>query len=218
MAVPILTIPESAFDPSQYVSARQKNNLITFLLKLVRGSSALLVLMYLVGLFGIKPLMETTVLQKLDFLEKCRGNLRDLYLNIIGKVNYIPIVTVNKNNGCRKLYADAICQTDELVQPTESEETQSTLGMNKVTSKLQSLLDSLNNCKTLLTTDMPHYRVVDYTLKDFRQKTDMLYFNQRNFFSGPTTQNGKKQAQKNMAQEVKTDIRGIKGLYMSGLA
>lgn len=217
MSVPILTIPETAFDPTRYVAVRSQNNLVKYLLRLVRASSVFLIIAYLVGTFAVRPLMEATILQKLDFLENCRGKLRDLYLNAIGRVNYIPIVAINKNDGSGKLYADAVCQTDKSSLKQEEDETDSALGMRSVATGLTQLSEALRQCAGFKTSQLPHYRVVDYCLKDFRQKTDMLYFNQRNLFSG-STDNKTKQPAKNMSQEVKVEIRAIKGLYMSGLA
>lgn len=216
MSVPILTIPETAFDPRRYVTARTQNNLLKFLVKLLRGSSLFLVLAYLVGIFGLRPLMETTISQKLDFLQNCRGQLRDLYLNVIGRVKHIPIVAIHKEGASGKLYADAICQTDETTQKHDVV-TDDALGMDSVGTGLHRLSEALERCAGFQTGQLPHYRVVEYCLKDFRQKIDLLYFNQRTLFSG-ATDNGTKQASKNMSQEVKTEIRGVKGLYMSGFA
>lgn len=219
MSVPILTIPEAAFDPSRYVAVRTQNNLVKYLLRLVRMSSFFLVLTYLVGTFAVKPLMESTILQKLDFLENCRGKLRDLYLNVIGRVNYIPIVAIHKKDVKGKLFADAVCQTEESVLKEKEDQSDEALGMNFVSSGLDRLSESLNKCTGFHTAQIPHFRVVDYCLKDFRQKTDMLYFNQRTLFSGPlvSSEAKTKVAAKNMSQEVKTEIRTIKGLYMSGM-
>lgn len=218
MSVPILTIPESAFDPSKYVAIRTQNNLVKYLLRLVRVSSVFLVLAYLVGTFGVRPLLETTILQRLDFLENCRGKLRDLYLNVIGRVNYIPIVAIHKKDGSGKLCADAVCQTEDSVLGEAEDSTDSALGMNSVLCGLSQLSESLSKCTGFKTSHLPHFRVVDYCLKDFRQKTDMLYFNQRTLFSGPTHGLESKKDAKNTSQEVKTEIRTIKGLYMSGMA
>lgn len=213
MSVPILTIPESAFDPNAYTAGRrQQTKLIRYLLSLTRGSAGLLVLAYLVGLFGIKPLMELATSQRLDFLEACRGKLRDLYLNVIGRVNYIPIVAINKNDGSGKRYADAVCQTEDL---NAKEPQPEALGLEAVQAKLTKLSDVLRQCDSYESTKLPHYKVMDFLLKDFRQKTDMVYFNQRELFDKKKEANSKEKA-KNLAQEVKTNIRLIKGMYMSG--
>lgn len=214
MVVPILTIPESAFDPTAYTIGRKRQSkLIRYILTLTRGSAGLLILAYLVGLFALKPLMEITTSQRLDFLETCRAKLRDLYLNIIGRVDYIPIVAINRNDGSGKLYADAVCQTEDL-QTQQEDLAIEALNLGAVHEKMSKLSDTLKQCVSYLTSGMPHYKVVDFLLKDLRQKTDMVYFNQRELFDVKETQG--KTKSRNLAQEVKTSIRGIKGMYMSG--
>lgn len=217
MAVPILTIPEGAFDPSAYTSSphsynRRKSRIIQYLLKLTHGSATALIIAYVIGLFVLKPLMELMASRRLEILEKSRGKLRDLYLNIIGRVNYIPIVAISKNDGSGKLYADAVCQTDD-----SKEDESGSLGMDEVLQKLRKLGASLKECQSYQVSEMPHYKVVDFALKDLQQKTDMTFFNQRELFSGKVT-TGTKTRQRNLAQEVRNEIRGIKGMYMSGQA
>lgn len=213
MAVPILTIPEGAFDPSAYSASphnKKKSQLLQYLLRLTNGSATLLVLAYIIGLFALKPLLELTATRRLDFLEKCRGKLRDLYLNAIGRVNYIPIVAINKHDGSGKLYADAICQTDDL----KDDQDIGSLGQDAILTKLQKLSALIEKCLGFLVKDMDHYRVIDFALKDLQQKTDLTIFNQRELFSGNST--GPKTTKKNLALDVKNEIRGIKGMYMSG--
>lgn len=214
MAVPILTIPEAAFDPAAYTLAqRRQSGLVKYLLTLTRGSATFLVLVYVIGLFALRPLMETTALQRLDFLEAARGKLRDLYLNVINRVNYIPIVAINKKNGSGKLYADSVCQTEDL-QQKEDEQKEEKLGLGGIHGKLTKLHQVLKQCDSFQTSELPHYKVVDFQLKDFRQKTDMVYFNQRELFEAP--KEGKEKKSRNLAQEVKTNIRSVKGMFMSG--
>lgn len=214
MAVPILTIPEAAFDPAAYTLAqRRQSRLVKYLLTLTRGSAVFLVLAYVVGLFALKPLMESTALQRLDFLEAARGKLRDLYLNVINRVNYIPIVAINKKDGSGKLYADSVCQTEDL-QQKEDEQKEEKLGLGGIHGKLTKLHQVLKQCDSFLTSELPHYKVVNFQLKDFRQKTDMVYFNQRELFEAP--KEGKEKKSRNLAQEVKTNIRSVKGMFMSG--
>lgn len=220
MAVPVLTIPESAFDPSAYTpGSRKQSQLLRYLLSLTRGSAGLLILAYVVGLFAFKPLMELTVTQRLDFLEACRGKLRDLYLNLIGRVSYIPIVAINRNDGSGKLYADSVCQTQDL-HKQQQEQTLEVLGLGAVHLKLSKLSLALKQCHSYLVSEMPHYKVVDFLLKDFRQKTDMVYFNHRELFLAKDESKGAKGSKspngRNLAQEIKTSIRSTKGMYMSG--
>lgn len=212
MSVPILTIPETAFDPSAYTGVRRQSNLVRYLLTLTRGSAGLLILAYLVGLFAIKPLLELTTIQRLDVLAACRGRLRDLYLNVIGRVNYIPIVAINKNDGTGKRYADAICQTNDL---SAKEPESGALGLESVHEKISKLAEVLKQCNGFLVAQMPHYRVADFLVKDFKQKTDMVYFNQRELFEEPKDPRSKEKS-KNLALEVKNNIRRIKGMFMSG--
>lgn len=215
MAVPILTIPESAYDPASYnPGIRPKSQLLQYLLRLTHGSASLLVLGYLVGYFILKPLMELTTNQRLDYLEACRGKLRDLYLNVVNRVNYIPIVAINKNDGSGKLYADSVCQTEDLKKP-QDEEGQETLGLQSVHARLTKLADTLKQCHSYQASEIPHYKVVDFLLKDFQQKTDMVYFNQRELFEVEGEKNSKEGA-RNLARDVKNNIRSIKGMYMSG--
>lgn len=213
MSVPILTIPETAFEASAYTSGHRRNShLLRFLLRLTNGSAAALVVAYIVGLLALRPLMERTVLQRLDFLETCRGKLRDLYLNAIGRVNYIPIVAINRGDGSGKLYADAVCQTDDA--PKEGADGEQDLAMAPVVTKLQKVLERLAECVSFQVAEFPHYKVLDFGLKDLRQKTDLVFFDQRKIFSGTLTA----PRPPNMAQEVKNEIRSIKGMYMSGKA
>lgn len=171
-----------------------------------------MILAYLVGLIAIKPLLELTTSQRLDFLEACRGKLRDLYLNVIGRVSYIPIVAINKNDGSGKRYADAICQTDDL---NAKEPTPEALGLEAVREKLSKLSAVLSQCDSYLTAQMPHYKVVDFLIKDFRQKTDMVLFNQQEIFEEAKKPHSKEKS-KNLAVEAKNNIRRIKGMFMSG--
>ena len=108
MSVPILTIPESSFDPASYnnlntanitKSQNQNHNhkFLLYIIKLTRRSSIGLILFYILGLFIIKPLMELNVTRRKDYLDYIRGKLRDFYLKSITKVQYIPIVAIKIN-------------------------------------------------------------------------------------------------------------------------
>lgn len=203
MSVPRLTIPEAAFDASRYRS-RPNAELVLFLLRLSRGTAAALVLFYIAGYFAIGPAMDLTASRRLDFLEACRTKLRGLFLLLISKVEYVPIVTRAAGG---KYYADAICQTD-------FEEKRSDLGMGAVHAKLQQLRQLLDECQSFNITEMTHYTAVNFTLKDLQQNIDTKYFSQREMFAGKG--GSTKGRPRNLAQEVKMDIRGIKGMYMSG--
>lgn len=159
--------------------------------------------------------MATVTLQRLDFLEECRSKLRDLYLNTISRVKVIPIVGFDKPQGSGKVYVDAICQTDDLSAKTELSDPIDSLGQDAILDKLNVLNDGLKRISAYLSRNVPHYNVVNFTIKDLCQKTDLVYFNQRELFSSPATA---KRKTANVANDVKTNIRGIKGMFMSGKA
>lgn len=210
MSVPVLTIPESAFDASSYVSRRSRSHLLRFLLTLTRLSALALILSYITGHLLIKPLMEKTTEQRLELLETYRTKLRDLYITVMGKVQYIPAIGFDKN-GSGKVYADAVCQTTGAAPEQKSSE--DFLAQDAVHEKLQLLLSALARCSGYLVHEMQHHSVIDHALKDLRQKTDMVYFDQHKLFNGTDGDQ-----RDNMAQSVKRSIRSIKGMYMSGQA
>ncbi|CAK7891509.1 hypothetical protein CAAN1_01S05512 [[Candida] anglica] len=213
--VPILTIPETAFDPSGFHSNNaRRSRLLGFLIKLTNGSAILLTLIYLIGIFGLKPLLELTANRRLEVLELFRAKLRDCYLNLIGKVSYIPIVAINKNDGSGKLYADAITQTIDL-NGNDNDEENDKLSQNKLANKLNQLSEKLNQCTSYSVSEIPHYKTIRYCVKEFQNKADMIYFNNREFFTVDTEGiNGKRK--KNLTLEMKNEIRSIKGMYISG--
>lgn len=217
MSIARITIPESAFDPSSYnlqSNGRRKAGTLQFLLRLTRGSAVALIVAYVGGILAIRPLMATATLQRLDFLESCREKLRDLYLNSITRVKTIPIVAFERSSSSPgKIYVDSICQTDDLSAALEAEHPTDCLGQDMVADKLSLLRDSLSRVSAYLSRNIPYYNVVDFTIKDLRQKSDLVYFNQHELFASPATAR-KKTA--NVALDVKNNIRGIKGMFMSG--
>lgn len=220
MSVPRITIPESAFDPSSYnLSSRRRRNAGTllFILQLTRGSALAVFLAYFIGILALRPLMATVALQRLDYLEECRSKLRDLYLNVITRVKVIPIVGFDKKLGAhtKKVYVDAICQTDDLSEEAEKIDPVDTLGQTAVANKLSALSDSLRRVSAYLSANVPHYNSVNFTIKDLRQKADLVLFNQSELFAAPP---GAPRKTKNVSEDVKTSIRSIKGLFMSGKA
>ncbi|KAK6882545.1 hypothetical protein K6H10_000760 [Candida tropicalis] len=217
MSVPTLTIPESAFDSSMYSGnpARSKSQLLMYLLKLTNRSSFALVIIYLVGYFAIKPLMETNISRRLEYLDAVRGKLRDFYLKAITKVSHIPIVAIKRNG---KLYAD------EIVQTNESKEESDKLSQDKLCKSLHKLSILLNEgIKSYSTTQLANYKSINYAIKDFQNKSDLVYFNQSELFvldsniKSPVV-SGATMRKKDIAVETKNEIRSIKGLYMSGQA
>lgn len=161
--------------------------------------------------------MATVTLQRLDYLEECRGKLRDLYLSFISRVKVIPIVGFDKQSGLgpKKVYVDAICQTDDLNQEAEKFDPVNCLGQEAVAEKLSTLNDSLRRISAYLSTNVPHYNSVNFTIKDLKQKADLVLFKQSELFAAPADAARKT---KNVSEDVKTSIRSIKGLFMSGKA
>lgn len=217
MSVPILTIPESAFDPTLYGgnTVRSKSQLLIYLVKLTNRSSFAMVLIYLIGYFAIRPLMETNISRRLEYLDTVRGKLRDFYLKAITKVLYIPIVAIKRNG---KFYADEIVQTNESKQENDK------LVQDKLCNSLQKLSILLNEgVKSYSATELSHYKSINYAIKDFQNKSDLVYFNQAELFvldnniRSPVV-SGATMRKKDIAVETKNEIRSIKGLYMSGQA
>lgn len=231
MSVPILTIPEGAYDLSSYTSTplqynRRRSRLLAYLIKLTHGSAIALVLVYIIGLFVLKPLLETKTERHYEFLEFFRGKLRDCYLNLVGRVSYIPIVALNKNG---KMYADAIIQTDDsFKRPEDASETSDKLNQTLLLKKLRKLNKILSECTSFQVSEIPHYKITNFSIKDFQNKADIVYFNSNELFSvdTPVTTTNKStkvdpanaHRKKNLSTEIKNDIRSIKGLYMSGQA
>ncbi|EGW32886.1 uncharacterized protein SPAPADRAFT_60228 [Spathaspora passalidarum NRRL Y-27907] len=231
-AVPVLTIPESSYDPSLYSlqTRRGKSQILIYLIKLTHGSAFTLALAYIIGLLVIKPLLETKASRRLELLESARVGLRDFYLKLIGKVSHIPIVAIRKP-GDSKFYSDAVVQThdshvDKTRVRTDREKWEELIENDKLAQgrlheKLKKLSTTLNDeCRTYSSLDMDHYKSANYAIKDFQNKADLVYFNSTELFmqeSAPTDTN-KSLRKKNSAVEARNEIRSIKGLYMSGQA
>ncbi|ODV82245.1 uncharacterized protein CANTADRAFT_24843 [Suhomyces tanzawaensis NRRL Y-17324] len=226
--IPLLTIPEAAYDPSSYSkrsSRGGKSQLVAYLIKLTNGSAIGLTVAYIIGLLILKPLLETTASRRLEVLEMFRGRLRDCYLNLVGRVSYIPIVGINKNNGDGKLYADAIVQTDDsyidrtrikTAQDKEEElEHSDKLKLGRLVTKITKLSEALARCHAYLTTEISHYRTTNYALKEFQNRSDLVYFNSSELFSDVKSEDTKTR-KRNIAVDTKNEIRQIKGLFMSG--
>ncbi|PVH16089.1 uncharacterized protein CXQ87_003953 [Candidozyma duobushaemuli] len=220
MSIPIVTIPEAAFDAAGLagVVARRRSRLFQYFLKLTNGSAALLILAYIIGIFGIRPLLETRAFRRLDLLESARSKLRDLYLNVIGRVEHIPIVALHRP-GTKKLYAEAVCQTSDSQASDDTElKNIRTLGSEKLYQKLGVLNAGLKQCTSFSIGELPSYRSVDSSIKQFQQKTDNAFFSHRDMFFRDVLQADGTSKEKNLASEAKGEIRGIKGLFMSGQA
>ncbi|ABN66132.2 predicted protein [Scheffersomyces stipitis CBS 6054] len=226
--IPILTIPEGAYNPNAYTlsPASRQSRIVVYLIKLTHGSAVALVLAYAVGFFVLKPLLETNAVRRLELLELFRGKLRDCYLNLIGRVSYIPIVAKKKNND-GKLYADAVIQTDDSfldknrhrnkAEEEEEELAKDKLYQNRMVKKLNKLSEKLNECIPYSTEKLSYYKSTNFSIKDFQNKADLKYFNYSEFISTEIPAEGDKPARKkNIAVETQNEIRSIKGLYMSG--
>ena len=230
MSVPILTIPESSFDPASYnnlKNSKSKSQILLYIIKLTQRSSIGLILFYLIGLLIIKPLMELNVTRRKDFLDYIRGKLRDFYLKSITKVQYIPIVAIkNKQNG--KLYSDAIIQTEnnQLSNNNSNNNNNSCngdrLGQNELYKKLTKLSILLTEgIRSYSTSELSNYKSINYSIKDLQNKSDLVYFNQNDLFvldNIVTVTSGTTMKKKDLAVETRNEIRSIKGLYMSGQA
>lgn len=241
MSVPILTIPESSFDPASYnnlntaniTKSKSQSQILLYIIKLTRRSSIGLILFYILGLFIIKPLMELNVTRRKDYLDYIRGKLRDFYLKSITKVQYIPIVAI-KNKQTGKLYSDAIIQTDNnnnnnklSTNSTGDDDSDDRLGQNQLYKKLTKLslllTEGIRNYSTI---ELSNYKSINYSIKDLQNKSDLVYFNQNDLFvmdngggggvSSIMTTSGNTMKKKDLAVEIKNEIRSIKGLYMSG--
>lgn len=227
MSVPILTIPEGAYDLSSYTSTplqynRRKSRLLGYLINLTHGSAITLVVLYIIGLFVLKPLLETKTERHYEFLEYFRGKLRDCYLNLVGRVSYIPIVAINKNG---KLYADAIVQTDDSYKRAGDAEEADKLSQTQLLKKFKKLNKTLGECISYQVSEIPHYKTTNFAIKDFQNKADIVYFNSNDLFSVDTpvsmpaqTESKSAHRKRNLSTDIKNDIRSIKGLFMSGQA
>lgn len=210
MSVPILTIPEAAYDITAYTANphryNQRSSLLVYLVRLTHGSAFTLTLLYIVGYFVIKPLLQTKADRHYEFLEFFRGKLREAFLKVVGRVSYVPVVAINRNG---KLYADAVVQTNHDLPDTDK------LNQGQLVSKLLKLNKVLNECTSYCKSEIPHYDLTSFVLKDFQNKADMVYFNSTDLFSKLGDAGIRK---RNLATDIKNDLRSIKGLYMSGQA
>lgn len=221
-----LTIPETAFDPEAFTSHHKRTSLFKFLLRLTHGSGILLTVIYIVSYFGIKPLIETATDRKLQIFDKYRHTLRDLYLRIISKVDYIPIVGVSKtNDGIIKVKVDTITQTEtsylnrtiELSNEDKLEQLNSIDKLNqiKLVAKLTKLNDSLSKCTSYNIGEIPHYKKTRDEVQAFQKLVDTQIFNYDDLYTVTYAQDGTEKL-KNLVIDTKNDIRSIKGLYLTG--
>lgn len=228
-SIPMLTIPEGAYEPSAYRQGKATpSRILQYLLKLTNGSAILLVVAYILGLAVLKPMLETGAGRRLELLEMFRGRLRDCYLNLVGRVSHIPVVAINKNG---KLYADAIVQTDDSYLDSSryksAEEREQELA-NKdkllqlgLVNKLKSLSASLNKCHPNLISEIPHYKTTNNVLKGLQARSDVVFsasdiFNVEKDKDVNDKAEKKVERKKNIAVDTKNEIRSIKGLFMSG--
>lgn len=234
MLVPVLTIPELAWDAGAYAAIPvAKPALLVYLVRLTRGAGLGLLAAYLIGLLVLKPLLEKTAERRLEVLEVYRHKLMNLYLKMIGMVSYIPIVLFDRANG--KRYADAVVQTldsyldrlakklpdERLVQELEEHELDVTdkVRQNQLVLRMQKLSETLNKCKGYSVLLIPHYLLATMLIKDFQTKADLKLFNLNEFFTvqvpGDSSLSGRT---RDIATETKNEVRSIKGLFMLGQA
>lgn len=216
--VPLLSIPEAAYDSQAYLlprTSRSNSQLIRYLLTLTRTSSVALIILYIIGYFAVKPALEIGGIRRLEVLDLYRLKLRDLYINLIGKVSQIPIVAFNRTNG--KCYVDAITQTTESSLGNKTDLDNDKLGQANLLATLTKLSESLPRCIPYLTEGIPHYKLTNASIRDLQNKADLKYFNTSDFFNIQVDDKGKTRT-RDVVVETKNEIRGIKGLYMSGQA
>lgn len=225
MSVPRLTIPESAFNPNDYVTIQKKSRLFRYIITLTNGSALFLILVYLVGYLGIKPLLELTTSRRIELLEKYRHRATDVYLRLVSKVDYIPIIGY-KEKSKHNVVVDQIIQTtkstfsdDKLSedQKLEALENKDKLSQIKLHHKLTKLNDLMKECTSYLAQEMFHYKVIRDQLKQFQNQVDTKLFDYDELCS-VTTNVDNVEKRKDLVVDTKSDIRGIKGLYMSGKA
>lgn len=211
MSIPRLTIPETSFDPGAYVPVNRRSRLFVYLVKLTNYSSLFVIAAYIIGYIAIKPLMQLTSERRLELLEKYRGGLRDFYLNLIERVDHIPVVGINRNN---KVVADEVCQTRKSGlsrSKTEAEDIDDDkLNQTQMVEKLKKLSLTLDECTSYHISEMPHYKYSRDSIKEFQHVTDVELFDYDKLYAGEDN--------KNVMAETKNGIRAIKGLYMSGQA
>ncbi|KAK6199485.1 uncharacterized protein RJT21DRAFT_121817 [Scheffersomyces amazonensis] len=191
-SIPMLTIPEGAYDPNGFTSIRRKSQLVQYLIRLTNGSSIGLILAYAIGMFVIKPLLETTATRRLQVWESYRKKLMDFYLSLITKVSYIPIVAKKKDND-KRLYNDMVIQTDDSYldksryksekEKNEELEANDKLYQLKLHNRLKKLNVALNNIDTYSVQKLSNFKSASFAIKDFQNKTDLVYFTHSNYFT-----------------------------------
>ncbi|OBA21448.1 hypothetical protein METBIDRAFT_11961 [Metschnikowia bicuspidata var. bicuspidata NRRL YB-4993] len=219
MSVPILTIPESAFSAAARLPAlrARRSQLLVYMLSLTRASALALVAAYLVGFLAARPLMASAVDQRIEFLEACRARLRGLYLAVIGKVDHIPIIGIERAAGqTRRIYADSVCQTEDLARAQQAAGARAGLGLAAVLAQLRLLGDRLGGCRGYLALETELCRAIGFSLKDLRLRAELVHFDANKLFVEPGPVVSRKP--RHMAREVKQGIRTIKGMFMSGRA
>lgn len=210
--IPVLTIPETAYEPSRFLTRNKKSRIAAYIFQLTRGSAAALTIAYILAFFAIKPLLETTAERRLEVLEHFRHKLRDCYLSIIGRVSRIPIVAINKNG---KVYADAIVQT-ELNSDAKAQEDK--LKQGELVLRLEVLSNRLKEATPYLKAEIPHYGVSNFALKELQNKVDLVFFGDGTPFCYREVEKNGVKRKVNVATEARDEVRTIKGLFMSGQA
>ena len=231
--VPITTLPESPYNPLKYDLGflARRSPLLAYLLTITHGSATGLVVAYILGYFLFSPLLEKTASRRYDYLELFRGRLRDFYLNLAGRVRYVPQVAINKNDGSGKLYADAICQTEEShmrsqygSEDSEEEDQNDKLSQAKLLSRLGELTNRLRECEAIQSIEVPHFTMTKNSVRELQEKTNSSYLSSE-IYEGDdstttttTTTNTTtpKTNRATMQSTIKEQVRSIKGLFMTG--
>lgn len=223
--VPITTLPESPYRPLKYElgSFARRSPLLAYLLTITHGSATGLVVAYILGYFLFSPLLEKTASRRYEYLELFRGRLRDFYLNLAGRVSYVPQVAINKNDGSGKLYADAICQTEEshmrsqYLSDDNEDDKNDKLSQAKLSSRLGELTDRLRECEAIQAIEVPHFTMTKNSVRELQEKTNSSYLSSDIYEDDDSTGTLSQKTNKATMQSItKEQIRSIKGLFMTG--
>lgn len=223
--VSVVTIPETAYNASSFIDVKRRSRLLAYLVKLTNGAAITAIAAYLIGWLVLKRLLETKSERTLALTTHLRAALRDGYLKMIGYVEHIPIVTMNRLG---RLCADAVIQTDDSYldrkhKTADEQRHESTKSLVALKNKLTMLSDTLNKqCQSYLISEMPHYAIAGVSIKNLRKKADSTYFAYDTVFtrsaSDVSAVSSEPRRPVNLVSETKLSVRAIKGMYMSGMA
>lgn len=178
------------------------------------------------GYLAIRPLLELTTTRRVELLDKYRHRATDVYLRLVSKVDYIPIIGYKDRNNHSKVIVDQIVQTTKttFTEDKLSDEDKldalnkhDKLGHTKMQQKLAKLNSLMNECTSYRAKDMHHYSQIRDQLKRFQNDVDTNLFNYDTLYS-VSTKVDDEERKRDLVVDTRNEIRGIKGLYMSGKA